>query len=201
VIQANQQIQPPQANAMTNGQFVENLLKDLSPDGNWKVGADGYVHGSLPRPAKGLKPKFPASDQLINDLVNNKQTLSIQVIGPNFDCDTSSIGGTVRGPEGKPGQPGDAQSNLSVSPKYRFKVNGKWVPVPPRDVYAHEFGHANEFMNGTAQQPWTPDQEAAAAPTDTNPREQGAIDTERLVEGEHGDPIRPSNRGDAEFGE
>jgi hypothetical protein len=83
---------------------------------------------------------------------------------------------------------------VKADPRFQgqYLINGKWVDIPFYLILSHEIcGHALPLMQGTHVRP---------GPTPkggTPPHEQHAVDVERDIAAEGGQPRRPDDYGGA----
>jgi len=172
---------------------VQGLLATTCPDGNFQVdGTTGNVTSPLTKFCEQPPPPIPylaadvsstpAGCGCLCDVISSAQTTTIdfRAGGPSTDI-----------PPGGAGFGGVAAStSVRVDPRFQgqYRINGRWVDVPFHLLLAHEVcGHALPIMRGT---------HAAIGPGPaggTPPHERRAVDVEREIAAEGGQPRRPED--------
>jgi len=172
---------------------VQGLLNDMCPSGGFNVDATTgivsvrdsfcnwhppFVEGMTEADASAT----PAGCRCLCDVVNNTQTTTV-----GFSPGGPGTGpGSQAGPA--PGQGGvRTDSTVSIDPNFQgqYRINGNWVDVPFYLLFSHELcGHALPKMQGTHVA------RGATPPGGTPPQEVHAVDVERRIAAEHGEPRR-----------
>lgn len=181
---------------------VQGLINDLCPSGGFNVDTTtGIVTGDdrfctwHPPLVEGLTEAdisaTPAGCKCLCEVVNNAQTTTVGF----------SPGGPGTGPRSQPNATAPGQggtkttATVNIDPNFQgqYRINGNWVDVPFYLLFSHELcGHALPKMQGTHVP------RGAGPAGGTPPQEVHAVDVERTIAAEHGEPRRPDDySGDA----
>jgi hypothetical protein len=183
---------PPQP--LTNA--VQGLINSTCPSGGFSVDAGTGVVSANPRFCEWHPPLLadkteadlsptPAGCRCLCDVVNNAHTTTI---GFRPGGPSTSPGSVAGAGAGQGGVQTDATVNADPRFQGQYLIGGKWVDVPFYLLLAHEVcGHALPKMQGT---------HVPRGPTPaggTPPQEQHAVDVERDIAAEGGQPRRPND--------
>lgn len=182
---------------------VQQMLNDLCADGQFQVNTtsgevtmadpefcEEWHAPMLPDIKRVNNTATPAGCSCLCDVVNNAQTTTVEFRAGGPGTNPGSVAGAGAGQGGV-----KTNATVKIDPNFQgqYRINGNWVDVPFYLLFSHELcGHALPKMQGTHVA------RGATPAGGTPPQEQHAVDVERDIAAEHGEPRRPDDySGDA----